>query len=107
MRSLAGRPGSGRDFIHLLGEENEGFTYLTSDPAQDRLSIAVNSQAAATAVLNWTIEEVRGTHPGHEVKSNCTALSCKLAAWNAQSHLNETSNTYNQRPCTTQRPHSP
>ncbi|MFE2998623.1 acyl-CoA dehydrogenase family protein [Nocardia sp. NPDC059246] len=36
---------------NLLGEENRGFEYLTANLAQERLSIAVNSQAAAKAVL--------------------------------------------------------
>jgi alkylation response protein AidB-like acyl-CoA dehydrogenase len=36
---------------NLLGEENRGFEYLTANLAQERLSIAVNSQAAAKAIL--------------------------------------------------------
>ncbi|MFE7421091.1 acyl-CoA dehydrogenase family protein [Rhodococcus sp. NPDC057529] len=43
---------------NLLGEEGQGFAYLTSNLAQERLSIAVNSQAAAVAALNRTIEYV-------------------------------------------------
>jgi alkylation response protein AidB-like acyl-CoA dehydrogenase len=40
----------------LLGEENHGFEYLTSNLAQERLSIAVNSQAAAASALGHTVQ---------------------------------------------------
>ncbi len=40
----------------LLGEENRGFEYLTSNLAQERLSIAVNSQAAAAAALDCSVQ---------------------------------------------------
>jgi acyl-CoA dehydrogenase len=43
---------------NLLGEQGAGFTYLTSNLAQERLSIAVNSQAAGWAALNATIDYV-------------------------------------------------
>jgi acyl-CoA dehydrogenase len=43
----------------LLGRENEGFAYLTSNLAQERLSIAVNSQAAASAAVSWTADMLR------------------------------------------------
>ncbi|MCW2996856.1 MAG: acyl-CoA dehydrogenase [Solirubrobacterales bacterium] len=43
---------------NLLGEENRGFAYLTSNLAQERLSIALNSQAAAVAALRHTVEHV-------------------------------------------------
>jgi alkylation response protein AidB-like acyl-CoA dehydrogenase len=43
---------------NLLGGENRGFEYLTANLAQERLSIAVNSQAAAAAVLGQTIARV-------------------------------------------------
>jgi alkylation response protein AidB-like acyl-CoA dehydrogenase len=44
---------------NLLGEEGEGFAYLTSNLAQERLSIAVNSQAAAAEAVRGTIEYVK------------------------------------------------
>ncbi|WP_018636310.1 acyl-CoA dehydrogenase family protein [Parafrankia elaeagni] len=44
----------------LLGEEGRGFTYLTSHLPQERLSIALNSQAGAAAVVERTVEYVRG-----------------------------------------------
>jgi alkylation response protein AidB-like acyl-CoA dehydrogenase len=43
----------------LLGEENRGFEYMTSNLAQERLSIALNSQAAAAATLDRALEACR------------------------------------------------
>jgi acyl-CoA dehydrogenase len=40
---------------NLLGEEGRGFEYLTRNLAQERLSIAVNSQAAAVKALADTV----------------------------------------------------
>jgi alkylation response protein AidB-like acyl-CoA dehydrogenase len=45
---------------NLLGDENRGFQYLTSNLAQERLSIALNSQAAAAATLARTVGLVAG-----------------------------------------------
>jgi alkylation response protein AidB-like acyl-CoA dehydrogenase len=44
---------------NLLGAEGEGFRHLTRNLAQERLSIAVNSQAAASVVLTRTVEYVK------------------------------------------------
>nr|WP_123670731.1 acyl-CoA dehydrogenase family protein [Actinocorallia herbida] len=44
---------------NLLGEEGRGFEYLTANLAQERLSIAVNSQAAAAQALRTTLDYVR------------------------------------------------
>jgi acyl-CoA dehydrogenase len=46
---------------NLLGEENHGFEYLTSNLAQERLSIAVNSQAAAAAALEHTVQTLKAS----------------------------------------------
>ena len=43
---------------NLLGEENAGFGHLTRNLAQERLSIAVNSQAAAARAVETTVEYV-------------------------------------------------
>jgi alkylation response protein AidB-like acyl-CoA dehydrogenase len=43
-----------------LGEEGSGFAKLTSNLAQERLSIALNSQAAATTTLDRTLTAVAG-----------------------------------------------
>jgi alkylation response protein AidB-like acyl-CoA dehydrogenase len=40
---------------NLLGDEGSGFEYLTRNLAQERLSIAVNSQAAAVQALSDTV----------------------------------------------------
>jgi len=44
---------------NLLGEEGAGFRYLTSNLAQERLSIGVTSVASARAALGWTLEYVK------------------------------------------------
>lgn len=43
---------------NMLGEEGQGFSYLTRNLAQERLSIGVNSQAAAAAAVERTVEYV-------------------------------------------------
>ncbi len=68
-----------------LGEENNGFAYLTANLAQERLSIAVNSQAAAVAALAATIEAVqaqpgpRGQHTKFELASCHTDVAAGQA----------------------------
>jgi alkylation response protein AidB-like acyl-CoA dehydrogenase len=44
---------------NLLGEEGTGFRSLTSNLAQERLSIAVTGLATARAALDWTVAYVR------------------------------------------------
>jgi alkylation response protein AidB-like acyl-CoA dehydrogenase len=44
---------------NLLGEQGCGFAYLSENLAQERLSIAVNSQAAAVKALQDTIQYTR------------------------------------------------
>ena len=41
---------------NLLGQENEGFSYLMQNLAQERLSLAVGAMAACEAALDWTID---------------------------------------------------
>jgi alkylation response protein AidB-like acyl-CoA dehydrogenase len=68
-----------------LGEENNGFAYLTANLAQERLSIAVNSQAAAAAALTATLEAVqalpgaRGQHTKFELASCHTDVAAGQA----------------------------
>jgi alkylation response protein AidB-like acyl-CoA dehydrogenase len=45
---------------NLLGDEGEGFGYLISNLAQERLSIAIGALGAARAGLATTLEYVRG-----------------------------------------------
>jgi alkylation response protein AidB-like acyl-CoA dehydrogenase len=47
---------------NLLGEIGEGFRYLVSNLAQERLSIAASAVAAAEAAVGWTLEYVRERH---------------------------------------------
>jgi len=68
---------------NLLGEETRGFEYLTANLAHERLSIAVNSQAAAAAALAWTVEELSGTDPGQDAKFTLAACATEVAAGQA------------------------
>ncbi len=68
---------------NLLGVENEGFTYLTSNLAQERLSIAVNSQAAAVAALSWALEDHQDGQVGQEVKFTLSQCAAEVAAGQA------------------------
>ena len=68
---------------NLLGEENQGFRYLTANLAMERLSIAVNSQAAAAAALSWTVEELAGTSPDQEAKFTLAGCAAEVAAGQA------------------------
>lgn len=43
---------------NLLGDEGQGFTILTTNLAQERLSIAIAGVAAARAAMDWTIDHV-------------------------------------------------
>jgi alkylation response protein AidB-like acyl-CoA dehydrogenase len=64
---------------NLLGEENRGFEYLTSNLAQERLSIALNSQAAAVAALQRALEALRAASGGGgpEQATKFTLAACK------------------------------
>ena len=42
-----------------LGEEGQGFRYMTANLAQERLSIAIAGVAAARGALQWTLEYVK------------------------------------------------
>ena len=44
---------------NVLGEEGRGFEYLTSNLAQERLSIAIFGLAAARAAVEWTVDYVK------------------------------------------------
>ncbi|MCX2930112.1 acyl-CoA dehydrogenase family protein [Mycobacterium sp. CVI_P3] len=72
---------------NLLGRENEGFAYLTSNLAQERLSIAVNSQAAASAAVGWTAEMLRERRSrgelGQEAKFTLAQSAAEVAAGQA------------------------
>jgi alkylation response protein AidB-like acyl-CoA dehydrogenase len=65
---------------NLLGEQNRGFEYLTSNLAQERLSIAVNSQAAATAALAHTVAALAGSGVGQHAKFELAACATEVQA---------------------------
>ena len=44
--------------VNLLGEEGKGFTYLTANLPQERLSIALSAVAWARAGLGWALDYV-------------------------------------------------
>ncbi|MEY4361224.1 MAG: hypothetical protein RL391_530 [Actinomycetota bacterium] len=44
---------------NLLGEEGRAFHYLTSNLAQERLSIAITGVATARAAVSWTVDYVK------------------------------------------------
>jgi len=67
----------------LLGEENRGFDYLTSNLAQERLSIAVNSQAAAAAAVEHTAALLHGQRPGQHAKFELAACAAEVQAGQA------------------------
>lgn len=60
-----------------------GFRYLTSNLAHERLSIAVNSQAAAVAALDWTVADVAGTGAGQDTRFVLAACATEVAAGQA------------------------
>ena len=64
---------------NLLGEQDGGFGYLTSNLAQERLSIAVSAQAAAAAVLEKTIAAM-STDPGQSAKFDLATSQAEVAA---------------------------
>lgn len=65
---------------NLLGEEGKGFAYLTENLAQERLSIAVNSQAAAAKALRDTIEYTKGRKAFGATVSSFQNTKFELAA---------------------------
>ncbi|GDX26119.1 acyl-CoA dehydrogenase [Actinomycetes bacterium] len=44
---------------NLIGEEGHAFHYLTSNLAQERLSIAISGVAVARACVSWTVDYVK------------------------------------------------
>jgi alkylation response protein AidB-like acyl-CoA dehydrogenase len=65
---------------NLLGEEGRGFGYLTENLAQERLSIAVNSQAAAVKALHDTIDYTKGRKAFGTAVSSFQNTKFELAA---------------------------
>ena len=77
---------------NLLGEEGDGFRYLVSNLAQERLSIAIGSLGAARAGLATTLEYVRGREAfgqsiGSFQNSRFQLAECHAEIEVAQAHL--------------------
>jgi alkylation response protein AidB-like acyl-CoA dehydrogenase len=75
-----------------LGEEGEGFRYLVSNLAQERLSIAVSALAAAAAGVDWTLDYVRerrafGQPVGSFQNSRFELAQCRAEVDVAQAYL--------------------
>jgi acyl-CoA dehydrogenase len=68
---------------NLLGEENRGFEYMTSNLAQERLSIAVNAQAGAAATLERTVAAVRDRSVSQVTKFELAACAAEVEAGQA------------------------
>ena len=65
---------------NLLGEEGSGFAYLTDNLAQERLSIAINSQAAAVKALHDTVDYTKGRKAFGTTVSSFQNTKFELAA---------------------------
>ena len=77
---------------NLLGEEGAGFSYLVSNLAQERLSIAVTGVATARAALGWTLDYVRerqafGQNIGSFQNSRFTLAECHTEVEVAQAFI--------------------
>jgi alkylation response protein AidB-like acyl-CoA dehydrogenase len=77
---------------NLLGQEGEGFRYLVSNLAQERLSIAIGALGAARAGLATTLEYVRGRQAFGQAIGSFQNTRFQLAECHgeievAQSHL--------------------
>ncbi|MCU1699098.1 MAG: Acyl-CoA dehydrogenase [Mycobacterium sp.] len=68
---------------NLLGTENEGFGYLTSNLAQERVSIAMSSQAAAVAAFEETERTLSGERLGQVAKFELADRAAEIAAGQA------------------------
>lgn len=69
---------------NMLGEEGRAFSYLTGNLPQERLSIAVNAQAQATAALRTTVDYVKGREVFGQALSGFQNTKFVLAELQAQ-----------------------
>jgi alkylation response protein AidB-like acyl-CoA dehydrogenase len=77
-----------------LGEEGRAFEYLTANLAQERLSLAINAQAAAEAALEMTLDYVKerkafGTPIGSFQNTKFELASCKVEIAAGRSLIND------------------
>jgi alkylation response protein AidB-like acyl-CoA dehydrogenase len=68
---------------NLLGRENDGFAMLTFNLAQERLSIALNSQASAKSTLDATLTALEGSKPNQTAKFALAECQTDIAAGQA------------------------
>jgi len=74
---------------NVLGEEGRGFEYLTSNLAQERLSIAVNSQAAAAAALEHTVETLTGAGEAQPQHTKFEVAACAVEVQAGQAMVDQ------------------
>jgi alkylation response protein AidB-like acyl-CoA dehydrogenase len=74
---------------NLLGDEGEGFRYLVSNLAQERLSIAIGALANARAGLGHTLEYVRGREAFGEPISSFQNTRFQLAECHAEIEITQ------------------
>jgi alkylation response protein AidB-like acyl-CoA dehydrogenase len=77
-----------------LGDEGQAFRYLSSNLAQERLSIAVTGVASARAALDWTVEYVKerqafGTSIGTFQNTKFVLAEVKTAVDVAQAYVDQ------------------
>ena len=75
-----------------LGDEGRAFHYLTSNLAQERLSIAITGVATARAAVDWTLEYVKerrafGTTIGHFQNTKFVLAEQRTAVDVAQAYV--------------------
>ncbi|MGI8558668.1 MAG: acyl-CoA dehydrogenase family protein [Solirubrobacteraceae bacterium] len=79
---------------NLLGETGQGFRYLVSNLAQERLSIAISALAAARAGLDWTLDYARerrafGQAIGSFQNSRFQLAECRAEVDVAQAYVDD------------------
>ncbi|MDA3029238.1 MAG: acyl-CoA dehydrogenase family protein [Actinomycetota bacterium] len=77
-----------------LGEEGQAFRYLSSNLAQERLSIAITGVASARAALDWTVDYVKertafGTPIGSFQNTKFTLAEVKTSVDVAQAYVDQ------------------
>src|SRR6202011_5718081 len=66
-----------------LGAEGDGFAMLTSNLAQERVSLPLNSLAAAQSTLDHTVRALADSAPGQHVKFELAACRTEIEAGQA------------------------
>ena len=79
---------------NLLGEEGKGFAHLTSNLAQERMSIAVYGVAMARAAVRWTLEYVQdrkafGTSIGSFQNTKFVLAECQTEVDVTQAYVDQ------------------